>query len=212
MALKKNCLFFEEWVLIDYLKINKKINLKSKSYELIVAILLKKLYEDRLKFGDCVIGFPLKDTNANDFPNHGLFNASELEKVISSRKVFDEDCDVDVVIAKRSENEINPLAVPYQLKRFGLGVEANGGTKEFIDFLKKYENYAKTQTKLMILIENGTREMDTKTILDWFNLKRYPFSEVDAVFMEKNIIKFIQFYPNPGVEEFNISDLELDIS
>lgn len=210
MNFSKHCLYFEEWVLIKYLR-SRKINLKSKDYEIIVSILLKKLYEDKLNFGKCVIGFVLKDKNANDFPEHGLFSVLELEDVLSSKKVFEEDSDVDVVISKRNGNLIDEKGVAYQLKRFGLGKEVNGGTEEFINFLNKYKSYSKTDVRLMILMEPNSNEIDTRTVVDWLKNNNYPFKGVETVSMANDIITFIQFFPNPGSEEIPITDLHLDI-
>ncbi len=208
----KNCLYFDKETIASYLTKKKEkgtLNLKSKDYELLVALLLRELYAKKLGFTDAIIGLPLRDERIGDFPNHGVFEFSELEKILASKQVFDEDSDVDVVIGRKVGGLIKKTAVPYQLKRFGLGKEAGGDTHKFIDFLKKYEKYASTQTRLMILLEPGTEEIDTKEAIEWLKNGEYPFREVAVVFSANDIITFVQIFPNPGSEELPLKDFGL---
>lgn len=208
----KNCLYFQKETIATYLVEKKKagtLNLKSKDYELVVALLLRELYEKRLEFKDAIVGLPLRDDHAKDFPNHDFFEVSELERILERKEVFDEDSDVDVVIGRKIDGKIDTQAAPYQLKRFGLGKEAGGGTRELIDFLKKYEKYSPTKTRLMILIEVGTKTLETKELVDWLKDAKYPFKEVIIVVIANDVVTFAQLFPNPGVEEFPLAELGL---
>lgn len=206
----KNCLYFEKEIIATYLAEKKKagtLNLKSKDYELVVALFLRELHEKRLGFKHAIVGLPLKDERADDFPDHGVLEVSELEKILDSKQIFDENSDVDIVIGQKIDDKIDPQAAPYQLKRFGLGKETGGGTNEFIDFLKKYGSYAPTKTRLMILLEVGTKAIDTTPVVEWLKKVGYPFKEVGVVLMADDKVTFVQLFPNPSSAEFPLNEL-----
>jgi hypothetical protein len=87
--MRKNCLFFEKQTIIDYLmgkKENGTLNLKSKDYELVVTLFIRELYE-KFGFTNAIIGLPLKDECAANFPAHDILTITKLKKIMASKQI-----------------------------------------------------------------------------------------------------------------------------
>ena len=195
-------LFFEKAAIIEYIRTTHP-NPRSKESEAITSLALVKLYE-KLLGGTCKIGFPLNPSYSNQFPKESDRSIGEIMKILAEKKTFKEDSEIDVTIKKDKSNE----SVNYQLKRFGLGKNAGGGTKEFIELLIEYSVRPKTTTKLLVVMQEGTK-IDPPVIIQWLAANPYPFSAVETVSMENDEVTFLQLFPKSGSEKFEYEKLLL---
>jgi len=133
-------IYFKPEHLVEYLK-SLKGSFGGKDYEILIALTVRKaylkIYKD--KFVDVKnlrIGFPLKDSFEKELPKNRVINYADIGKFI--KKISEEDTLTDIVIGEELKGRMPRRLFVFQLKRFGLGKEKGGGTKELISFLKKY--------------------------------------------------------------------------
>lgn len=198
-------LCFEESEIVDFIRANQS-NIFTKDYELIVAVLLKRFYEDILP-GEYLIGFQLKATLTNKYAGSGNLSIDEISNLLKTRVDFEESTDIDIVIRNTT---MQPGDLVFQLKRFGLGQEKDGNVEVLIKFLEKYKNYGKTDTRLVILLIKNKSVIPTKPLKDWLEKNDFPFKQVDILGIRDNSLELVQLYPKPSMQTLQVNDILFD--
>lgn len=172
---------------------------KYRNDELIVSVFLCKFCQKIWKM-ECVIGFPLKNTEASSIPLVGSLDFKGLREILN--KKTEQDHDVDALIVKHTPKNPNRTGQGFQIKRFNT-YQPNLTTDGLIKFIQNL-NYSKTDTALVVLLETGEPTKSTQ-VHNSVNPDKFPFSALYFVGVYKNILKFIEVWPNLGKEELNWS-------
>ena len=170
--LRLECVWFEDWVIVDYLK-NIGKTTKTKHYELLIALVLNKFCERQWGI-KCSIGLEIKNKYSKDIPNNGLATLQELDEIIM--KKVEENTSIDIMIGRKTlKKERNIMqGMAFQLKRFGIN-KKDQGANELVDLLNSYsKKYSKSNASLVVIIESLKFDRNKITEIQTNN---YPFQK-----------------------------------
>lgn len=182
---------------IQQLIANKQKRDKYRIDELTVAILLCRFCE-RVWKTTCVIGFPLKNSQAYSIPSTGSSNLEELKEILNTKS--EQSHDVDILIVKHTPENPKRIGQGFQIKRFNT-YQTNLTTEGLIKFIQDL-NYSKTETALVILLETGEPTKFTQ-VHNSIDFNKFPFSALYFVGVYGDILKFIEVWPKLGKEELD---------
>ncbi len=178
----------------------------SKDYELVIAIVLSKFFEDLWK-SPTLIGFELKKNKTNLVPKKSTFSAAEIETVF--RSYLESATPVDIAIVKGTLTDHESKGPAFQLKRFGKNPNEKS-TQDLIRFINNIPNkYAKTPVSLLLVLEFGG-EIDTDEIRRSIITTSYPLDSIKFILKFEKTVTIGEFWPNPGMTEFPIEKLLTD--
>lgn len=199
---------FSESFLSSYLK-SKKVWNKLEN-EIAIALISLNAYK-KFYQGDYLLYFPHK-RNAEKLLKGNLILSSESFGVFLE-KVIDTDNLTDVILVRKNRRLKKPRLIPLQIKRFGLGKERGGGSKELIEYLIKTSlKYPKNENRLIILREN-VKNLKPQEIVNWLNNNEFPFEEVILLHQNANLdMECYQLKPNKGTFSLAILTKEILIA
>jgi len=165
-----------------------------KEYEISIALICLKMYKD-VTPGEYFIAFPPKMQYEKELGKTHILSTEQLREFLN--KYWDENTITDVTIFRRNPKE-DLFKIPIQIKRFGLGKELGGNTKNFIMFLRNLQKLPYNENRLVILRENVKR-LKPQEIVDWLNRNKFPFPEVILLHQKPNMdMELYQLKPNNG--------------
>jgi len=203
MDKKTKCIWIDSRTIKDFL-IAKGKGPYSKDYEFMVALLLNRFCEIQWQT-DCRIGFEIEEKYERMIPDQGVDNINQLEDIL--RNKTKENSDIDIVIGYRDKHIKGIRGTPFQLKRFGFGLERKD-TKALIEFLEKYsKKYVKNKITLVIFAESGEKN-SLKFIKQSIDFDTFPFKRLMFIWMEdKKIINIGELWPQSGMDSFLVDKL-----
>jgi len=205
---KIELLFFEEWVIIDFLSKIKNYSANSKYIELLISLSLIKFCE-RQWDAKCWVGIELKNKykKKNSQKQHATYN--ELNEIMT--KQANEDTPVDVTIAKIPERQgHSSYGMHFQIKRFGVSKDKQD-TQSLINFLNNdCAQYGKSQTNLIILIESP-EEIDLQLLKQSIKTDSYPFEKIILTGLsESKYINYYGIWPESGWSRYNLDNFQFE--
>jgi len=169
-----------------------------KEYEILIAFCFRKMLEIQKGYKDYSICFPSKETLSKELDS--LIGTSK--PISSLGEILDtfvnEDTLIDVIYLNPIEAE-KPKIYPVQIKRFGHGAQAQGGTDGLITFLDSMKRFPQNENSLVISLEGSFTNVHLPTITKWINENGIPFREV--VVLTKDAaqgVTYCQLKPNNG--------------
>ena len=171
--------------------------------ELVVSIFLAA-FCGRIWKTECMIGFPLKISEADSIPSVNRSNLKDVKNILNVKS--EQDYDVALVIVNHTPDSSERTGQGLQIKQFNT-YQSDITTSGLIKYIQKQEiRYVKTDTALVILLETGELTKFTQ-IHDSINPKKFPFSRLYFVGLYGNKLRFIEVWPNLGKEEIEWSSV-----
>lgn len=205
--LRLECVWLEDWVVIDYLKNIREIT-KTKHYELLIALVLNKFCE-RQWGTKCSIGLEIKNKHSKDVSNNGLATLQELDEIIT--KKVEEDTSIDIMIGRKTLKKEKNITqgMAFQLKRFGINKKYQGAN-ELMNSLNSYsKKYHKSEISLVVIIES-LEKFDLNKIALAIQTNNYPFQKIIFIGISQNKVNFYGIWPEMGWSVFNLKTMAFD--
>lgn len=203
--MKRERLFFEDWVVQDYLR-NQTDRNYAKNVELLTALVLNKFCERQFS-KKCWIGLEIKEKYVGGIPLSGLRDLEEISEMI--RKMVEEKTPVDITIAmKPAIGKKTSKGIDFQVKRFGK--QEDKSTFGLIDFLNGLKDeYASSQVSLVVLMETP-EEIDLQELQNSLKTENYPFQKIILIGTLAEKINFYGIWPETGWSRYDPIKNEFD--
>lgn len=162
-------------------------------YEIAAGLAYLKVYREIIPGKYLIYFIPKNET----FFNLSLASTDikDIGKLI--RKMVATDTLTDICLI-RPQAGTQVGVVPLQIKRFGLGSQRMGNTKEMISFLKKYSLVSPSPNRLIIVLEKFGK-LKPQELVDWLNHNQFAFPEVVLIYIHNDLkMEFFQLKPNNG--------------
>ncbi len=189
--------------MIDFLATNKSATLRSKDWELHIAVVLAK-FQSKQSGEEHLIGLPIKERTRREALEAGA--ASDLGRIIED--FIDEDTPQDIFLTAESAVENRTEGVPkghgFQIKRV-LHDPGDGNLNDsMINFLNVTipSKYGKAvNTSLVLVFSTKTVEegwFNVQTIRDGLRITTFPFDRILIVIPGKDEITIGEIWPEFG--------------
>lgn len=157
--MKVNVFYVSEETLIEAIRHLYPDKIKSKDYEYLISIYVKKIFEKH-------DGKTYKITFETNYKRQEVNGARELntdEVVEILRNQLKENTDVDFGLAPVKENgEFENYSYPFQVKRF-IGFSKENFLEELVEFVEeKAGHYKSPETSLIVVVEFAISKEDIK--------------------------------------------------
>lgn len=176
-------IYFKPKDLRNYLRSLKGV-FRTQDYEILIVLTIRKAYEDKFLNGEeMLIGFQLKPGAEIDLPKNGVVSTNEVGQTISKYSLVSTLTDTAIGKLKNGMIASNPIRL--QIKRYGLGKQAQGGTEELINLLLRHKTDAASDERLILYLEENRGNFDIDELMRRVDMTTFPYKEVITVHYTK---------------------------
>ena len=195
--------FFSKQAIVEFLAEHGKEG--SKDYEFAAALIICRLCERRWD-EDCWIGVRIQSKYHHALPAYNSQREIILDEVTQFlKKGVDEDSPVDFVVAKRADMK-KAQGTVFQVKRFGIGRDAND-TSVLVNYVNSLtKKYGKTDVNLLLCLDDHV-SVNMETFYREFDTNLFPFNRLLFTWVSDDDVFLQDIHPKGERETFKMNEL-----